>query len=496
MPRRTDAAIQAKILRGGLFFSSLGAVLYGLQKMMAGSKTLGGFVVACFVLLAAILILDHRYWVIAQFLSISGLSIPELPFSSTELGFLVLISVYTSRLAIRKSSMVVLNRDLLVVFPIVGWMFIVFLINPVGLFLFGSNMIGGRFYFQIALGFLALLVLSTLKLDETDAKVLFYAIFLGMVVRLVRGVIFPTADPDEIVFSGRDPEVSTRYAFVICSSMYLLLFARWSVSKICVSPWKVFGSVVLASLTVWSGRRQAVGSLALVPLFRAFLTGKDRLLTVCLAFVAALFLLVAVQGDGVLYEIPKSAKRALAVVVPKYRNRHAEGIQDSFRREMREQARYVIRESPWLGRRGFAMNARETAWIHFGGGMTSNFAGHAYSGNWHSTWFAYAADFGIPCTIMWALFTLYSLRYAYRAVQSVREGVYRPTCCLYFAITLFVSFAFSYVNGHSASTSMFTWITYGWLLALVQGRERSEATMYPSESPSSAPATYQDFTST
>ena len=111
----------------------------------------------------------------------------------------------------------------------------------------------------------------------------------------------------------------------------------------------------------------------------------------------------------------------------------------------------------------------ETTWIRFGGGFTGQFEGHAYSGNWHSTWYAYAADFGIPCMLLYAFFFLYVLRYCWKASHVVVEGTYLPACCLYYSMAFFVSAAFSYTSGHSARTLLSHCIMYGLLLAIVRG---------------------------
>ena len=200
------------------------------------------------------------------------------------------------------------------------------------------------------------------------------------------------------------------------------------------------------------------------------MTGKERLLTFATAVFVCLFLAVAVAGDDVAYTLPQSARRALAVVVPRYKSSHGDGgINDVFRREMREQARFIIHENPWFGRKGFAMNANETVWMNFGRGLSSQFAIHAYSGNWHSAWYAYAADFGIPCMVLWFLFFACSLCYAYRAPRVVILGRFLPTCCLYYSFHLFITAVFSYTSGHSSTTTINTFLSYGMLLAIVRG---------------------------
>lgn len=470
MAREADAALQLKIVRIGFVLVFIAAILYAVRSLMFGARSTAGLVAIFSLGMGAALALDERYWLLFPFFAVSGLVLPGLPFSGIELGSVLLVAIYFFRLMIRRAAPVRVNRDLLVLTPVLLWISIVWLLNPVGLAMFGSGTIGGRFYFEIGMGVLSLMVLSTLRLSEKDARFLFYTILFAQICSLCKGVIFPTADPDAIVFSGAEPERSTRYAFIVCSSIFMLLFARHSLSSILSSLAKILLFALLAVLTLYSGKRRAFGAIALVPFFRVFLTGKERALTFLMALFAALFLVFAVAGDGRVYDLPRSAKRVLAIVFPKYKQSATTGgLQDYFREQMREQARYVIRDNPWFGRKGFAMNFSETSWIQFGGGFTSQFAGHAYAGNWHSTWYAYAADFGLPCMVFYALFFLYMLRYAWLGCREVVEGTHRPACCLYYAMTLFVSAAFSYTSGHSARTLLGHCLIYGMLLALVRG---------------------------
>lgn len=471
MPRQQQSidGFQIRIYQFAFGLLMLGVFLFAVRSMMSGVYSRVGLVASSIVGIILILLLDRRYWLLLPFLYASGFTIPGLPFNGRELGCLVVFAVYCIRIAIRRDRPARIDRSLLVAAPLLLWMFFIFLLNPVGLAMFGSETIGGRFYFQILIGGLALYAISAQRIDEHDARLLFFGLLFFSVYSVVRGVVFPGADPDAIVFTGAEPEVSTRYAFIGCATIYTILFSHWSLSRVMVSPFKILLFAVLGLLTMYSGKRRAFGSLALVPLFRVFLTGKERLVTAVMVVLAAIAVCFVVLGDGKAYELPQSAKRTLAIVVPAYRANGDGGIHDIFRQEMREQARLVIRDNPWLGRKGFAMRLGETAWINFGGGLTSLFASHAYSGNWHSTWYAYAADFGIPCMILWLLFNVYVVWFAYKACRTIPQGTYLSACCLYFSFLIYLDFAFSYTSGHSAVTTMTHFIHYGMILALFNG---------------------------
>lgn len=471
MAREADAALQAKVLLVGFVSAFIGAVLLAVKSMMFGSLSKAGIVVALFIGLAAILLLDNRYWLLLPILSFANLSIPGLPFTGTELGCLTITAVHAVRLVLRRDSQRVRSFRIFVTFPLLFWMAFIFLLNPVGLAMFGSHTIGGRFYFDIVVGFSAFLSLASLCIDEKDARLLFYATLLSLLFAVTRDVVFPRPDPDALVFSntGLEQEVSARYAFITCSAVFMLLFAKWSIRDVMVSPIRMSVLVLLALLTIYSGKRQAFGAIVLVPFFRMILKRKDVILTCAMGMLASMVLALAVIGDGVWFSLPLSAKRVVAVVAPRYEEETAGGIHDLFRQRMRKHAYAVIRENPYLGRRGFAMDLEDTRWLNFGGGYSSLFAGHAYAGNWHSMWLAYACDFGFPGLFFAIFLWVYLFRFILHGNRLVARGVFLPACFLFFSYQLLVALAFSWVSGHASHSTCDTWIRYGMLLALFNG---------------------------
>ena len=475
MSTQHTSGLEVRIYQVVFALLFVGLFLVAMPSLMRGSVAKAGMVVGLVLGTSLVFALDRLYWVMVPVLTMSGLSIRGLPFSGQELGCLTVVAVYFVRLGLGRERSIAFNRDLLIVFPMMFWMMLVFMLNPVGMAMFGSETIGGRFYFQIGIGFLALLVLSTVRVGEREARILFYGMLVAATWSLLRGVIFPGTDPDALVMEGETPERSARYAFTTAAVIFMLLYARYPLSWILRSPGKIFGLSLLALLAVYSGKRRAFGMVALVPYLRAFLTGRERLLTMVVTVVASVFLLFAVVGDGGAYRLPKSARRALSIVAPKYRNNLEDGgIYDVFRHHMRQQARNVIRDNPWFGRKGFAMSREDTRWILFGRGRTSLWAGHAYAGNWHNAWYAYAADFGIPCLVFWTLFVLYLIYYAIRAARTVVNGTWLPVCCLFYVFRILVDLLFSYTTGHSATTSQTIWTEYGMLLAVVRGYQEQQ----------------------
>jgi hypothetical protein len=432
------------------------------------------------VVVGVVRALDKYYWVICPVLFVSGIAIPGLPFSGRELGCLILIGVYFVRQALHKEQQIKLNRKVFIAFPVFFWICVVWMLNPTGMAILGAETIGARFYFQIVLGFFSLLVLSSFRLNERDCRILFYAVTVSCGFEAVLTFIHPMAgmfssEGDEIEMDGR----MSRYEFLGAMSLYVLMFSRYRLSEILSSLWKLLLVLVFAALTIYSGKRRGFGTLIVVPVLRTFFTGRDKLSLGLCSVVGALLVAFAVAGDGALWNVPLSVRRSLSVVVPQYATGSAMGVTDVFRREVQRYGREVIRENPWFGRKGFSMDRGTTSWIIGRQGMgETTFSGHAYAGNWHSTWYAFAADFGLPAMFLWGLFMFFVLVWTYRGFNIPSIGVYPRAVYLYYAFGFYTSAIFSYTSGHSAQTALYGWFTWGFLIALQNGmRDRALACM-------------------
>ena len=468
---RDLSSVRTKFVQIVCGFVLFGAGCLAVNGLMYGSFSKAGIVVALLVGLATVLLLDDRYWLLLPALSIVDLKIPGLPFSGIEWGCLFVTATHFVRLVLRQDSQPVSSFRVWVTVPLFLWICFMFMLNPVGVAFFGSRTVGGRFYIDVALGFMTFLSLSSLSIKEKDAKILFYTILFSLLISVSRGVLFPHADPDALVYSntGLEQEASARYAFIGCSTIFVLLFAKWSIRQVFSSPLRIAVLFLLAVLVVYSGKRQAFGMVVLVPFFRVILKGRDVVLTCAMGVLAALVLAFSVAGDGVLFTLPQSAKRALAVVAPRYERETAGGIHDLFRQEIRKQAYDLIGENPLFGRQGFAMNLEYTRWMHFGGGYTGLYASHAYAGNWHNMWLAYACDFGLLGLALAICFWLWLVRFIILSNRAIVAGEYLPACVLFFSYALLESLVFSWVAGHASVSTYETWLRYGMLLALVNG---------------------------
>lgn len=457
----------------GLGFVALALVV--VKMMMRGNVNRFGMAAAIVAGVAVILALDKYYWVLFPLLTTFGLKIPGLPFSGDELGCIALIGCYFVRLATKRSGRIRFTRELLVVYPIFFWIVGIWFANPTGLAIFGSETIGARFYIKILLGFLVMHVLSTFPFREKECKIFFSAYFVGCLFSTLTNAVW--GGVEESLKMG---EVGSRYYLLGFSTVYALLFSRYSLSHILSS----FGLFLLTSgsalTTIATGKRKAFASLLLVPLFRAILTRRDRMLTAVFVFVAFFFLCFFVAGHGSLWEVPRPVARSLAVVFPSLRGGGIEGSRDTFREEMQKLAKESIRQHPWFGLKGFALNHESLVWLGSSLSGDSNYAGHAAARNWHSTWLGFAADFGIPSVFLYGLFAFYSIFWSIRLVRHIpRENVFQFAITFYIVCQFLQALIFAYGSGHSALTPYRLWPFYGVLLAIANGlKKERESTHY------------------
>ncbi len=457
-----------QVLFGGIFVAM---VLTGTKALMFGSSARIQLLAAAAIGIAMVMALDNYYWILCPVLVSLGVTIPGLPFDGPELGCISLVGVYFIRSAMHKEHRVRFSMTTLIAFPLLAWIFIVWMLNPTGMTMLGSSSIGARFYFRIVVGFLALFVLSTLRLSERECKVLFICLVVTGLISLLNSIASRGFHETDSVVVGEAISQASNYYLLGALSLYLLVFARYSAPQILQSAPKLLLTIILAGLVVLSGKRQGVGTLFLTPIMRVFITRKHYMVTTVGVFIFAGFIFFGVAGHGSLWELPMSAQRGLSVVVPEFKTGSAMGTTDIFREGMRRVAREQLRQNPWLGRKGYAMSREATSWVVYSStvGGDSMFEGHGYSGNWHNLWYAFACDFGIPCFVLFGLFVLCLLHFVLKFFPLCIGNEFMTACYLFYAYNLFARFVFATVAGHSSISLQDIFIKYGFILAIANG---------------------------
>lgn len=426
-------------------------------KLLAGLVVVGGITLA----------LDKNYWLMLPAFFMLGIKLPGLPFDGRELGCILLIAIYVLRLTLQKEKTTKPCTPLLMALPFLLWIFMVWCLNPTGLAMFGSTTVGARFYLKIILGVLAGCIMCTKAINEKDAKKLFFVIVAAQIIQSFISIFAAGLISTEVADEDRG---TGRYEYLFALSIYTIMFCRYSLSDVFKSGWKFFVVAFFALLTIYTGKRKAIGTLLLLPLLRVFFTGKDKMLTFACVCFATFVLIFTVAADGAFYELPPSVQRSLSVVVPKYRE--SKITQDIFRYEIRQIGNEIIKDSPWVGRKGFAIDAREAIWMRSLG--TDLYGGHAFTRNWHSAWYAYACDFGIPCAIGYYIALIFMLFYSVKVLKQMRYGSWSFICLLFFTLNIYISAIFSYTSGHSSFTTMGFMYNLGIIVALENGLKQDK----------------------
>lgn len=459
------SSLQTKIMPI-IFGLALFAVAFSAVKGMAYGNTTNVKMLAGLVVVAGIMLaLDKYYWLVLPFLYTLGLPIPGLPVSLREVGILLILGFYVLRLTLQKEKTTKPCGLLLITFPFLLWIFVVWCLNPTGFAFLGSSTVGAKSYIMILLGVFAALVMATKSINDSDSKKLFTAIVCGQVVQTIFVFLKSSAFDDAI-----DGERDARYEYLFGMFFYFLLFSRYGLSEILKLNWKFFAACACVFLSIYSGKRRALAVLALLPLLRTIFTGKNKMQTLACFLVAFFMLSFAAVADGTFYELPNSVRRSLSTIMPKYRT--TEHTLDVFRFEVRQYGNQVIRESPWFGRKGYVMDLRNLVWMT--DNKTNNFESAAYTSNWHSTWYSYACDFGVPCAIFFGIALLYTLICSKNLLKKTNYGSWSFVCVLYFTFNIYVEAIFSFTTGHSSHTTMQLMYNIGMLIALNNGLKQDK----------------------
>lgn len=452
-----------------------------LKFLMGGDYNYMGLILCGLLGIAAVLALNQHYWILCPVFVALGVKIPGLPFDGTELGCLAVTAIHFIRTALHKDQPAHLDARVLIAFPLILWIGLVWILNPPGLAIFGGTTIGARFYIKVALGFFAMMTLSTQRITETGSKHLFHALAVTMVIAAILRAVVPENPENETVdWSVWDPDAYTHYALLGILPLYFLLFAKNDIVKVSFSPHKILLAAAIGVCILVSGKRSAVASLILVPYYRTFLSRRGWIAALIATLVGIFGLIIVVAGDGTAYQLPNSAKRALAMVVPKYKDKGLEGMNDTFRETMREEARQIVRQNPIFGRKGYRMDFNETAWL---ASRQYTYAGHVLSGSWHSALYSYPADFGIPGMVFWLLFFAKAIHFSIQSCKRTREGSYHSACTLYYSCLILHSLVLIYTSGHSSISTQELCIRYGMLMALANGYEGVEFNNSHSKTP-------------
>ena len=144
-----------------------------------------------------------------------------------------------------------------------------------------------------------------------------------------------------------------------------------------------------------------------------------------------------------------------------------EGGTDAFRAKLRTFARTRISQHPWIGR-GYDVQAESSARLSLT--MENKFDAYveqqALGSSWHNRWLGYAADFGIPASILLAFIYLSIIVLCWRTVPRLPSGSLLQTMVMFTLIMTVTDVLFSNVSGHSALDAFTRWWMYGVVVSI------------------------------
>lgn len=411
-----------------------------------------------------VLFLDKKSWYLLPLSSAFGIDVPisfGREFSLNELVVMLLAAHVCLMLAMRRYRLDIFKKEHFWLLCYVGWAGLVFAHNPAGLYSFGSEIVGSRFYFQIFLGIVAVIIVSNGDISEKDARNYFIITAFGTIFGAVRGYFTQTVE-DSYASMMVNSNYYTWHQVLAGPSLTLGLyfFSRYSIRDLFTLAFFKWWIALLVAFGVMllSGKRAEVGVFLMLPIFSAILRrqwGAGLLVGV----IAIGFPLLVAQGHGHIYKLPLVAQRAISYFPGEWDEAANLGFVDEYRAILRKDALERIKQHPILGN-GFAFSVSN--YFAERATTTEQISGNLAGGNWHTTWLGIGADFGIPAIFIWAMACISVTRICMVTARGLPAHTWRTTLAAFLFLLCCRMFMRSWTSGHSSD------VIYGfWIYALV-----------------------------
>lgn len=436
---------------------------------------LGVFLIAIGALMTQ---LGSRFWMLIPLAFASELpAVPvqgrllELPEVLTLLcfGFMLI------RFALKQQKITIFRKSHVPVMLYVAWVMVVFINNPIGLAALGASMAGMRNYAKIILALIGFLIMANQKIEERDCKWIILIIVLGAALSGAKDIVlyfFPIGGPDPN--QKIDPEAFYTWHQALAALptvVVMLLFSRYPSRQIFSfhRAWAIGLFLACVAMIVVSGKRAALASIALYAVVAAVVRREFGFMFLWLVG-GAMAVAVVIAGHGDFFRLPLGAQRALSFLPAHWDVELAglEGGKDEFRQMLRTLAVEKILRDPWVGT-GFAVDTSTIQRLitqSQRGTLEDQVLPFAVGSAWHNTWLGYAADFGIPASILVGIILLTVLYRSYRTFKESPPKSMTQTLSLYIFLFAVRDVAFSHTGGHSALDAYGRWWMYGLLVAL------------------------------
>jgi hypothetical protein len=436
-------------------------------------------VLGAFIGVGTFLALGKNYWMLIPFSL--GASFPAIPLGGRAIEFPELAIagcavMFAARLATRKEKLVVFRSVNVPILLFVAWVGMVFAMNPVGLAMLGSAQGGGRFYLKLGLAFAAFLILSSRTYSERDIKWIFGFLIFGAFFTLLYDFTTtvlggPVVDPATGMVQEEFYTWHQTLAAPAMTIVFLMCAKRspreiWSLQR----PWLVVVYTICFIMVLMSGKRMALVAVVLAPLVSAIMFRQYIYIFIALmvAFAASS---VLVAGQGQWFKLPLLAQRTLSWLPGDWDPalQGMTGGTDEWRAELRYMATELIKQAPLVGR-GFAVDISETVtavgMAARGGGMDIQVAAYALGRSWHNRWLGYAADFGIPLSVIQFIVYLWIAVLSVKVFRHYGNQSLLGVFALYVLIFSVRDLVASHTSGHTSLDAWNRWWMYGVLVSL------------------------------
>ena len=430
-------------------------------------------------MVAIMTMLGTYYWLVIPFAFVCQL--PAIPVQGRLVEFPEIMAVVCGaflliRYALKQQKFTLFRKEHAAVMLYAGWALIIFINNPVGLSDMGAAAGGMRFYGKIGLALVAFLIMANQKIDERGCKWIIILIVFGSILSAAQDIFlffFPIGGRDQYALEIDSEAFYTWHQSLatVPLTVIILLFSRYPSREIFSIHrlWSLGTFIACAALIVASGKRAAAATVPLMAVAAA--TVRREFGFLLLWIVGAIMACgLVIVGQGELFHLSLTAQRTLSFLPAQWDVELASlaGGQDEFREALRRMALKKIQRDPWIGT-GYKIDLRMLQGLSLqqATNIDEQVTPFALSSSWHNTWLGYAADFGIPASVLVGIILLTVLHRSWKTFKQSAPNSLGKALALYIFLFTIRDIAFAHTGGHSANDVFQRWWMYGLLVALV-----------------------------
>ncbi|NWK55175.1 O-antigen ligase family protein [Verrucomicrobiaceae bacterium N1E253] len=410
--------------------------------------------------------MKRSFWMLIPFSMVGDF--PAVPVGpvSMKLGeawlFVSLLFVVLQAVSRRKLPILYV-RGALPVYLYSTWVFMIYILNPVGLSSMGASEGGLRFYMMIGLSLLSVVILMNQVIDSQKAKKVLMLVLVGAIMGSawnIAQVFFPAM----AVFSGRSVMESgggfygwNQQLSIVPHLIVIFIVSRYSFRMMLIPTnwWVVVLYILCIGLGFASGKRSFTVLMLIYPILGTVLRKEFIAVFLCGA-MTILIVSVALIGHGSIFHLPKTAQRVLSVLpVGEWDGDVQASADNDFRETLNKYALRDISERPILGE-GLQADFDLLWHLRYNPGDVleegDHILGLTYSANsaWHNTWLGISADFGIPAAVIWASVWITLIIGCMKSIKQLSIYDWRYTLLMFILLLTLGDLLRSWQFGHSA----------------------------------------------